>query len=685
MLTLNTKIERLTSVGPSLKKTLNKLGIFYLEDLFFHFPFRYIDFNKKIAIGEARPEQMVTLRGQLSNINSRKSFRSRLSFTEATLSDNTGQIKLIWFNQPYLAKQLSEGQHIIVAGKVELYKTNQLTNPYFELIDSEANEESGKIIPIYHLTAGITNLRLLKLVKLAYEAVSPKFTDYLSPALINKHRLPALTEAVHQLHFPKSSQQIERARLRVAVDDVLPQQLAAQIKQQALANSQAPNIATDIEFIKHLVSELPWSLTNSQKRATWDILQDLASGKPMNRLLEGDVGSGKTVVAMIAAAMTNQAGFQTLILAPTEILAKQHYETFQKLLPQYTDQIGLLTSGIVLSGKQSVSKTDWWKDAESEKLGIMIGTHAILKQDLPLPKLGLIIIDEQHRFGVGQRAFLGKQHQGETIPHLLSMSATPIPRTLALSFFGGLQISQLQTLPTGRQKITTKLLNESGRTEAYKKIAAEISIGRQAFIITPKVEESESAIKSVKTEFERLQKLFPQFKLGLVYGGLKSTAKELVMKQFAKGELDILVATTVIEIGIDVPNATVILIEGAENFGLAQLHQVRGRVGRGQHPSFCYLFTTDDQHLDNDRLKIFETITDGFILAEHDLAQRGFGDLFGQEQSGFNFRYPKFITTEALKLSKEISERVLTLPDDNNYKQGLLKLAQPYLEQVHLE
>lgn len=685
MLTLNTKIERLASVGPSVKKTLNKLGIFYLEDLFYHLPFRYIDFTQKITIGQARVGQMVTIQGQLRKISSKRSFRSRLSFTEATLEDNSGEIKLIWFNQPYLAKQFKEGDQLIVAGKVDHFKSNQLTNPYFEIIGNGSDHETGKIIPIYHLTAGITNLRLLKLIRLAFESVQPQFTELINQKLLTKFKLPSLTTAIRELHFPSSNSEINHARLRIAIEDVLPQQVAAQIKQRALKASTAPNIPTDVEFIKSIISNLPWQLTNAQKRATWDILQDMSSGKPMNRLLEGDVGSGKTVVAMLAAAVTNQKGFQTLILAPTEILAKQHYETFQKLLPQYANQIGLITSGIVLSGKNVVSKNQWWNDAESEQLGIMIGTHALLKQNLSLKKLGLIIIDEQHRFGVGQRAFLGKQHQNDLVPHLLSMSATPIPRTLALSLFGGLQISQLKSLPTGRQKITTQLFSESQRQTAYKKIASEITAGRQVFIITPKVEETDTAVKSVKAEYERLQKLFPKNRLGLVYGGLKSADKELVMNQFAEGKLDILIATTVIEIGIDVPNATVILIEGAENFGLAQLHQLRGRVGRGQYPSFCFLFTTDDQHLDNERLKSFENITDGFILAEHDLQQRGFGDLFGQDQSGFNFRYPKFITMEALIISRDIAEQMLSVDSNINTNISFQTKVNQYLESIHTE
>ncbi len=684
MLTLNTKIERLASVGPSLKKTLNNLGIFYIADLFFHLPFRYIDFSQKIPIGSAQVGQMVTLQGQLLKVTARRSFRSRLSFTEALLEDSSGQIQLMWFNQPYLAKQFHVGDHLVVAGKVEHYKLNQLTNPYFELIDSEQSS-SGKIIPIYHLTAGISNLRLVKLVKLAWEEVQPIFTDSLNATLLKQFHLPPKTQAVQTLHFPESNELVNQARLRIAIDDVLPQQLAAQIRQRTLEQSQAPLIPTDVEYVKNILSKLPFTLTNSQKRATWDILQDLAAGKPMNRLLEGDVGSGKTIVAILAAVLTAKAGFQTIVLAPTEILAKQHFETFLKFAKDYTEQIGLLTSGFSQLGISNATKASLVEQLSNNKVKIIIGTHALLQDTLSIPQLGLIIIDEQHRFGVGQRAYLNKKHGNSLVPHLLSMTATPIPRTLALSLFGNLEISQLKTLPANRQLITTKLFSEQQRQLAYQKITTEITSGRQVFVITPKVEETATDVKSVKAEFIRLQKLFPKFRLGLVYGGLKSTEKDEVMNQFSRGKLDILVATTVIEIGIDIPNATVMLIEGAENFGLAQLHQLRGRVGRGVHPSYCYLFTTDDAHMDTERLKIFEKTSDGFVLAEHDLAQRGFGDLFGEDQSGFNFRYPKFITMDALRLSHQIAQTILdTDPKLANHTE-LAELSNKYLETIHFE
>ncbi|QQS22667.1 ATP-dependent DNA helicase RecG [bacterium] len=690
MFTLNTKIERLPGIGPSLKKTLNRLGLFYIEDLFFHLPFRYIDFSKKIPIGKAEQGQMVTLEGQIRNIQARRSFRSRLQFTEAILEDSTGDIHLMWFNQPYLAKQFAEGDQIIVAGKVEWYNRNQLTNPYWEKISNTDNEAHGKILPIYHLTKGITNLRLAKLIKISWDNTKKEFTELLSVPLLNRFELSSLSESVQNLHYPTDQNQINAGRFRIAVDDCLPQQVASTIKQRALKGTRAPKLSNDVEAIKNAVSKLPFELTDSQKRATWDILQDMSKGSPMNRLLEGDVGSGKTVVAWLASYMAALDDYQTIILAPTEILASQHFDTFINLAGPMSSQIGLLTRNFCKINSEDVPRDEMLKRLATNELKIVIGTHALLSEHIDVGKLGLIVIDEQHRFGVAQRAFLQKTHgnksgDNEEIPHLLSMSATPIPRTLALSLFGNLDISQLNQMPKNRQKITTQLFSESNRAVAYAKIRKEIESGRQAFIITPKVEESDTKTKSVKAEFERLTKLFPEYKLGLVYGALNGEEKDKVMNSFANKEINILVATTVIEIGIDMPNATVMLIEGAENFGLAQLHQLRGRVGRGSHPSYCYLFTTTEEHMETKRLKIFEQISDGFALAEYDLKERGFGDLFGQQQSGFNFRFPEFVTIAALQKAHEIATELLdsdpTLADYPKLKE----LSSPYLQTIHTE
>ena len=683
MLTINTKIERLTGVGPKLAKTLNKLGIFYIGDLLYHLPFRYLDFSQKTTTDTVEQGQLVTIEGTITQVSSRRSFRSRLMFAEATLEDDHGSIKLMWFNQPYISKQLSEGDTIIASGKVEWYKQFQITNPYFEKVEPGRN--SGKILPVYHLTAGITNFRLTKMIQLAWQAISDALPEYLPDSILRSFSLMGLQQSLENLHFPQSQSTIDRARFRIAIDDSLPQQVAAALKQQSLEHSMSAQIDINLELVKQFLAQLPFTITNSQKRASWDIFQDLSSGKPMNRLLEGDVGSGKTLVAALACLNVMHNDLQTIILAPTEILAKQHFDTFVRFFPKQKSQIALLTSSYAQTGNHSSNKKELQAIIAENDCKIIIGTHALLNEKLHIPTLSLIIIDEQHRFGVAQRAFLQKKQSGDKIPHLLSMSATPIPRTLALSLFGNLQISQISTIPKSRKPVITKLYNEQQRSIAYKKIQEEIRTGSQAFIITPKVEESDSEVKSVKQEYERLQKLFPKSKIGLVYGTQKSNVKESVMQEFYDKKLDILVATTVIEIGIDVPNATVMVIEGAENFGLAQLHQLRGRVGRGDKQSYCYLFTTEENHLETERLHIFEKNNDGFKLAEFDLQQRGFGNLFGTDQSGFHFRFPKFITIKALQTSKAIAEEILKLDPHLLKNTALKEQAYTYLEQIHTE
>lgn len=683
MLTLNTKIQRLPSVGPKLATILNRLGIFYIEDLFYHLPFRYIDFSAKINIGEAKVSQMATLEGKIVSVSARKSFRSKLAFTEAILQDYTGQVRLIWFNQPYLAKQLASEPNIIVAGKIEYYRTLQLTNPYFEVLESKT-DAIGKILPVYHLTAGISNLRLVKLVKTAWELSHKNFSDILPNKILKKFKLHDQATSLENLHFPNSQEQIKQAQLSVAVSDILPQQVAVQIKQHELEQSTAPKIHSDVEFLKQQVAKLPFTLTTSQKRAVWDIAQDLTTGKPMNRLLEGDVGSGKTAVALLSSLLTANSGYQTIILAPTEILAKQHLETFVSS-PDALNNIALLTRSFQQLGKLNSTKQQLLKQIHNNEIKIVIGTHALLSEKLKIPKLGLVIIDEQHRFGVAQRAFLTKTNNSNAIPHLLSMSATPIPRTLALTLFGNLQISQLQSLPHKKMQTNTIVCSEAERNTAYQQLIKEVQAGHQAFIITPKVEDSSDGVKSVKQEYERITNLFPQFRVGLVYGGQSSEEKESNMTKFSEGKLDILVATTVIEIGIDVPNASLIIIEGAERFGLAQLHQLRGRVGRAGQVSYCYLFTTDDAHQDTERLKIFSQTTDGFALAEYDLQKRGFGDLFGNDQSGFPFKFPAFITRQALTTANLIAKDLVTHDPALSGYPELKKLAQNYLEIIHPE
>jgi ATP-dependent DNA helicase RecG len=689
MTTLDTSIESLPGVGKSLSAGFRRLDIATVRDLLFHFPRRYLDLSVFSDIKTVQAGQTVTVRGFIKSIHARPSFRGRVSLCEAVVSDETGSIKIVWFNQPYLAKQLRPGNEIILSGKTEFYKTLQLQNPIYEKISGEGGEptHTGRIVPVYSLTEGLYNRTLQKLVK-QHLGLADQLQDIIPGDILRKYGLPRLPMAIRQLHFPESMEDVERARQRIIFEEVFIQQLAVQTHKRLLLEIPAPPIPVDIELIKQFLATLPFELTMGQKKALWQIVQDMEKKRAMNRLLEGDVGSGKTLVALIAILNALHSGFQCVLLAPTEILARQHYETFRRDLqghPKVTGRINiaLLTGQFREINGKEISKQHVLEAIKNGEVNILIGTHAVLQEAVRFRKLGLIVIDEQHRFGVEQRAMLLKKRT----PHLLSMSATPIPRTLALAVYGDLDISALTELPKGRQKIATKIVNEDGRRQAYDFIRNQIKQGRQAFIITPRVEESEtSAVKSVKKEFERLSKeIFPEFKLGLLYGKLKGAEKDKVMEQFNQGKIDILATTSVIEIGIDVPNATVMLIEGAERFGLAQLHQLRGRVGRGAHQSRCFLFLTDETSESIDRLEEFARSNDGFHLAEMDLKQRGFGSLFGTEQTGFDFRYPQFLTIKVLKMAREAAEQLIKNQPDLGGFPELKKQVEPLIEKIHLE
>lgn len=681
-MTLDTPIQDLPKIGPATAKALNKLGVFTIQDLLYHFPYRYLDFRKATEIKDAIDGEIVTIHGWIKTINARRSFRSRMTLCEAIVSDNTGSIKVIWFNQPYLAKTLKKGDEILLSGKVERYKTLQLVNPIYEKFSEEA-VHTGRLVPVYHSTETVPNRTLRNLLHQVLP-LAEDLKDLLPKTIQKKLDLESLPQAVKQLHFPEDELAVKRSRFRIAVDDVFPQQLAVQLLRIQQEHSPSYKIKTDVDLVKKFLASLPFVITPSQKRASWDILQDLDAGHPMNRLLEGDVGSGKTLVALLAALQVGDQGLQTAILAPTEILARQHYQTIQDYLKYYPHKVGLLTRNFSIINHKETSKAEYKKALADGSVHISIGTHAQLQEDVEFKNLALVVIDEQHRFGVGQRSFL--THKRDKMPHLLSMSATPIPRTLALSLYGNLEVSLLKQVPSGRKPIITRLVSEQERNKTYQFVQNQLNQGRQAFIITPRVEESEkSQIKSVKKEYERLSKtIFPDRKVGLVYGKMKGAEKDAVMKDFNEGRLDILVATSVIEIGIDVPNSTVMVIEGAESFGLAQLHQLRGRVGRSEHQSYCFLFTTEEQH-ENDRLKVFAKSSDGFALAELDLQQRGFGDLFGKQQTGFAFRFPQFISLPALAAARDGAQSMIKSDPTLKKAPQLRRLAEGYLEEIHSE
>jgi ATP-dependent DNA helicase RecG len=685
-LNLDDPISSLPKVGNSTTKLLNKVGVFTLRDLLFYFPYRYLDFSKFKSIAEIKQGETVTIRVKIKTIHSRFSFRGRMSLCEAVVSDNTGSLKIVWFNQAYLATTLQPGDDVLLSGKVDKYKTLQLQNPIYEKF-SEDSTHTGRLVPIYHATENLYNRTIRNLVKIVLPLAN-EVEDIIPAAVLKDSRLINIRSTITELHFPTDNNSLKRAQTRIIFDEIFIQQLAVQMHRQQLAQAKSVTIPQNISLIKEFLGLLPFKLTPGQKQALWDVVQDMEKPQPMNRLLEGDVGSGKTLVAVASALEAAAERSQVVILAPTEILARQHYESFQNYLRKYPFTIGLLTRNFRLANEQTLTKKQIQQSLADGTIPIIIGTHAILQEGVAFKNLGLVVIDEQHRFGVKQRgALLKLTAENEKKPHLLSMTATPIPRTLALSLYSDLDISVLKDMPLGRRKIATRLVKEHEREQAYKFITGQITAGRQAFVVTPRVEESEtSTIKSAKEEVKRLQeKVFPKFRIGLIHGKLKGTEKEQIMAAFYNRELDILVATSVIEIGIDVPNATVMVIEDAERFGLAQLHQLRGRVGRGEHASFCLLFTSTESPESLDRLKTFSQTHDGFKLAELDLKQRGFGSLFGTDQTGFDFRYSQYLTMEVLKLGQIAAQKLLKIDNTLQKHPKLKKQVDPLLEQIHLE
>jgi ATP-dependent DNA helicase RecG len=490
-----------------------------------------------------------------------------------------------------------------------------------------------------------------------------------------------------QVHFPEDDDKLKNGKIRILTNQLISQQLALQLYQQIRQKRVAPKIKPNIAAIKKDLIALPFTLTNDQKRALWDIIQDLETGKPMQRLLLGDVGSGKTVVALLAAASCIRSKVQVALLAPTEILAQQHFANLQKLSTKLSKSIicGLYTQSDQQIADEVTTKAKMKKAIAEASVNLIIGTHALLQEDIHFNSLGLAIIDEQHRFGVEQRGALLNKNGKDNIPHLLSMTATPIPRSLALSWYQELPVSAIKQLPTGRQPIITRVVDDSGRENMYQHIAEEIKSGRQAFVVLPRVEENDTDdTKSVKDEFGVLQKRFPKLKLAMIYGKMKSKDKDQLMQDMAQGKIDLLVASSVIEIGIDIPNTSVIVIENAEHFGLAQLHQLRGRIGRGQHKSYCYV-TTNDIKAQSERLNTFATTTDGFKLAEMDLKQRGFGNLFGKEQTGFSFNFNDELSLEALQMAGKIAQELLSVDETLQTFPQLADKALPLLEKLHLE
>ena len=636
----DTPIGDLGRYGKALASRFKKLGIKTIGDLLTHPPIRYEDLSNVKTIAALRAGESVTIQATVELIANRRTNVKRMVLTEALLDDGTGKISAVWFGQPYITNILKPGTKASFAGKVSADRGRlQMVSPIYEPGDRSVH--TGRIIPIYPTTSNLTQKHIRAAVAMALPALV-EFVDPLPETIREKYDLVSFAEALKEIHYPTASAKLEAARRRLQFDELLMHQLLAlRIKNEVKA-SKGIAVSFNQGKTKEFVDSLPFKLTDDQKKAAWAILRDMEKAEPMHRLLDGDVGSGKTVVAAVAAVNVAAAHGQTAIMAPTEVLAKQHYETFKKILPAH--EIAL--------------RTNVYKEGD-ETASIVIGTHALLEDKLGLENLTLAVIDEQHRFGVEQRQELMKKRKDGRLPHLLTMTATPIPRTLHLALYGDLDISLLREKPKNRLPIITSVVAPIRYKDVYAKVRSEIGSGRQAFFVSPIIDPSDvTGAKSATELYDELsQKIFKDLSVGLFHGRMKPAEKEKTMADFAAGKIKIMVATAVIEVGIDVPNATVMVITGAERFGLAQLHQFRGRVGRSAYQSYCFALSSNSSS--NARLKAFAQCADGFDLAERDLTLRGPGELFGTRQSGIEEM--KFATFTDIRLVEEAREAAQTL------------------------
>lgn len=759
MADLNTKIQFMKGVGPKIGAKLNKLGLETAGDILFYYPRNYLDFTRITKIADIRSNEgeKVTIQGRILGISNKRTSRRRFTVTEAVVEDNTGSIKVIWFNQPFLLKMLPAGREVILHGKIDFnFYTREV------VMESPVRTLFPRIEPIYGETAGLTSKYISKLVsslKSQIFTIEEYLPDYLlchseadlsaeesseamrpigldpSPRQVGTQddKLLGIQEALQNIHFPQNSEMLEKSRRRIAFDELFMISLRANLSKEEIKKENAPVISDKKEGCKEFESSLPFELTGDQAKTTRQILDDMKKNVPMNRLLNGDVGSGKTAVAAIAAYVAVKAGYRVAVMCPTSILASQHFETFCNMFKNFDIGVGLYTrerkerSIMInpLAGEQkSKSHYSSFPAAAGSRHGgdiihnsnIIIGTQALIQEGVDLENLGLVIVDEQHRFGVKQRGALlslqsavsSQQSDQKTAncqlpttnrmrPHFLSMTATPIPRTLHLALFGDLDISVIKEKPKDRKEIKTRFVLPQNRNKAYEFIRAHLKAGRQAFVVCPLIEETENSEseelalfgderKTVKVEYEKLQKIYPEFKINMLHGKMKAKEKDEIMAEFMANRTQILVSTSVVEVGVDVPNATIMVIEDAERFGLAQIHQFRGRVGRAEHQSFCLLFSPTMSEKALHRLRSLEATSDGFRLAEIDLETRGPGAVFGTEQSGLlDLKMANFSDRELIEEASNAAKLVVESdPELKNHPLLKEKIAD-YLQNKHLE
>jgi ATP-dependent DNA helicase RecG len=662
MINLNSSISQLKGVGKIISKKLFKLDIETVEDLLYYFPWRYEDIGETKNISQLKIGETANIQGEIELIQNKRSFKKRLNITEALISDKSGTIKVVWFNQAYLSRNLKAGDSVSLSGKLE-EKNGQLilNSPVYEKINSNQDLiHTQGIIPFYHLSAGLTNKQLRHLLKQVMP-LTKYLEDNLPFATKKRLRLLDIKDAIEKIHFPKNKNDIQEAQKRLAFEELFELQIKSLSLKNKLKNKKSPVIEFHQSATKDFVSNLNFDLMPQQKKSAWEILQDINKEKPMTRLLQGDVGSGKTVVATIALlnSALNRKKKQTkdeqsLLMAPTEILAKQHYQTIQKFLKNFNIKISLYTR----SFKESnfLVQTEKEKEAKYFQADIIIGTHSLIQKNTPIEKPALVIVDEQHRFGVEQRQKLAKRADKLT-PHYLSLTATPIPRSLALSIYGHLDVSNIKTLPKGRQNINTTIVSEENKYQVYQFIKQRIQNDEQVFVICPLVDPSDKlGVKSVKEEYKNLsENIFPDIDIAFLHGKMKADEKTKVMQDFLDNKFKILVSTSVVEVGVDIKNATVMMIEDASRFGLAQLHQFRGRVGRSNKKSFCFLMLSEvSSTKSKERLQVLERYNNGFKIAEEDLKLRGSGEMYGTIQSGFpELKIASLFDLELIKRAQE--------------------------------
>jgi ATP-dependent DNA helicase RecG len=665
----------LPGVGPKHAQTLTRLGLHNLGDMLYNFPRRYDDYTQLKPIRRLVYGEEVTVIGTVDSVSTRHVRGGRFQITEAIITDGTGSLRVTWFNQPWIGKRLLDGAQIVLSGKIDQYLGRLVMNgPEWEPLEQK-NLHTNRIVPVYPLTSNITQRWLRRLM---YDVVSywaPRVADPLPETLRQSAQLLDLSNALMQAHFPSSADQLSAARHRLAFDEILLLQLGVMSQKRNWQNRTARVYDIPDEWLDIQVARLPYLLTTAQQNALHDVKTDLASGRPMNRLLQGDVGSGKTVIAALGIAMLAHHDAQSALLAPTSILAEQHYRSMLSLL---TDN-GNLSNGdspetpyplqpegirLLLGSTPEAEKQEIRDGLANGSIKLVVGTHALLEDPVVFSNLQLAVIDEQHRFGVDQRAVL--RSKGEN-PHLLVMTATPIPRSLALTVYGDLDLSVMDEMPPGRQPIQTEVFYPRERERAYVFVRNQIDQGRQCFIIYPLVEETETteALAAVEEQSRLQREVFPTYNVGLLHGRMKPDEKDATMSSFCRGEIHILVSTSVVEVGVDVPNATVMLIEGANRFGLSQLHQFRGRVGRSQYQSYCILIPDTPDAAENERLAAMVETNDGFVLAQRDLEQRGPGEFLGTRQSGYSeLRLANLTDVHLIEKARHHAQTIFELDPD---------------------